>query len=122
MYLKLHNKSFRRSKKKRPKVEWTLASDVMERIRMLVESLKLDWIQISSLTAIRSKNSKTRAYARIWGLSKIWQLALKSSPAYIIEVISEKFDKLDSKKQDQILLHELAPHTQKFFWFSFTSL
>ena len=29
-------------------------------------------------------------------------------PAYIIEVISEKFNKLPKRKQDDVLLHELA--------------
>ena len=52
--------------------------------------------------------------ARVWGLGRIWQQALDLSPAYIIEVISEKFDRLAEKEQDVILIHELL-HIPKTF-------
>jgi predicted metallopeptidase len=63
---------------------------------------------------MRSENSQTRAYARIWGLSKVWQQALKQKPAYIVEVISEKYDKLSNIEKDKVLLHELT-HIPKNF-------
>lgn len=46
--------------------------------------------------------------ARIWSFGKIWQLALNQKPAYIIEVISEKFDSLSDKEKNNVLLHEIA--------------
>ncbi len=52
--------------------------------------------------------------ARIWGMSKIWQLALEEEPAYVIEVLSEKFDGLSNGQKENILLHEIA-HIPKNF-------
>lgn len=103
-----------RSIKSSKRVEWVSAPDIEKKIKNLVISLRLDWIKRSRIFCFRSKNSKTRAHARIWGLSRIWQQALKIKPAYIIEVISEKFDKLTDKEKDKVLLHELA-HVPKNF-------
>ena len=96
------------------KVDWKIAPDVKRKILHLVKSLELKWIKPSSIYCFRSTNSSSRAYARIWGFSKIWQLALKRDPAYIIEVLSEKFDKLSPREQDRVLIHELA-HIPKNF-------
>jgi predicted metallopeptidase len=103
-----------RSIKSSKRVEWVSAPDIGKKIKNLVISLRLDWIKRSRIFCFRSKNSKARAYARIWGLSRIWQQALGIKPAYIIEVISEKFDKLSDKEKDKVLLHELA-HVPKNF-------
>lgn len=96
------------------RVEWVSAPDIEKKVKSLIHTLRLDWIKRSRIFCFRSKNSKTRAYARIWGLSRIWQQALETRPAYIIEVISEKFDKLPDKKKNKVLLHELA-HVPKNF-------
>ena len=103
-----------RSIKSSKRVEWVSAPDIDKKVKNLVNTLHLDWIERSRIFCFRSKNSKTRAHARIWGLSRIWQQALKTKPAYIIEVISEKFDKLPDKEKDKVLLHELA-HVPKNF-------
>lgn len=47
-------------------------------------------------------------------MGKIWQLALESPPAYCLEVIAERYDKLSKSDQDKVLLHELA-HVPKNF-------
>lgn len=96
------------------KVEWLKAPDIHKRILMLARSLELNWIDTSRIYSFRSHHSSTRAYARIWGLSRIFQLALETDPAYVIEVISEKFDKLPVEQQDKILIHELV-HIPKSF-------
>lgn len=96
------------------KVDWQNAPDISIRIAHLVSSLHMSWIVNDRVYCFRSKNSKARAYARIWGLNRIWQLALGQGPAYIIEVLSEKYDKLSDHKKDEILLHELA-HIPKNF-------
>lgn len=101
-----------RSSKKR--LNWQRAIDIQKRVKKLVKTLDLDWIDYSKIYCFRSNNSKARAYARIWGLSTIWQKALNTKASYCIEVLSEKFDHLAKKKQDEILLHELA-HIPKTF-------
>ncbi len=111
-------------KKVTGKVVWEPADDISARILALIDTLNLPWIKSSRIYSFRSHNSSTRAYARIWGLSRIFQLALDIEPAYVIEVISEKFDKLSAREQDKVLVHELvhipktfsgslAPHTRR---------
>lgn len=95
-------------------MEWKIAPDIKKRILHLIKELNLDWVKSRYIYCFRSFNSSSNSYARIWGLSKIWQIALKLGPSYIIEVISEKFDELSYRQQDKVLLHELA-HIPKNF-------
>lgn len=50
--------------------------------------------------------------ARCHGLSRIIQLTLDLKHHYVIEIISEQFDKLDKANQTKVLIHELMhiPH------------
>lgn len=96
------------------KIEWVEDGTVEKRISELVNLANLWHINPRRVFCFRSHNAKTRAFARIWGLSRIFQQALKIEPAYIIEVISEKFDKLSPDKQDMVLVHELL-HIPKTF-------
>lgn len=102
------------TKYRKAKIEWVRAYDIKRKVIKLVRDLEIDWVRKDRITCFRSKNAKTRAYARIWGFSKIWQMALKLEPAYIIEIISEKFDKLTEIEKDKVLLHELT-HIPKNF-------
>lgn len=103
-----------KKKSKNGRVDWQKAPDIQVKIAHLISTLDMNWIDNSSIHCFRSENSRARAYARIWGLSKIWQQALGTDAAYCIEVLSEKFDKLPEFKQDEVLLHELA-HIPKNF-------
>ena len=95
-------------------VDWREAKDIQKRVLHLIKSLDLDWIEKGNIYFFRSNNSSSRAYARIWGLSKIWQLALNRKAGYVIEVLAQRFDKLPQREQDRVLLHELA-HIPKNF-------
>jgi len=106
------------------KFEYQSAPDIKNRAFVLIERLHLDHLLGERLFFYRSTGSKARAYARTWGLPKIWQNALDIEPAYIIEVISKYFDKLPVREQDKVLLHEIShipknfsgallPHTRK---------
>jgi len=99
---------------KSSKFEWQEAPDIKARVLRLMESLELDYVLGERLFFYRSVGSKSRAYARTWGLPKLWQNALNVEPAYIIEVISRYFDKLSPKDQDKVLLHEIG-HIPKNF-------
>lgn len=101
-------------RKKSKKIEWIDAPDILGRVRALVELLKIEWIDTNQIFCFRSVEANTRAYARIWGLSRIWQRVLKVKPTYIIEVISEKFDSLPETEKNKIILHELT-HIPKNF-------
>lgn len=101
-------------RKKWTKVDWKESSEIKQRVLKLVKLLDMDWVDTNSLYFVRSSNSSSRAYARIWGLSKVWQITLKQKPSYVIEVLSQRFDKLNKHEQDKVLLHELA-HIPKNF-------
>lgn len=96
------------------KIQWQLAPDIKKRVVSLLETCDLEWVKPSKIYCFRSIQAKTRAYARIWGLNRIWQMALGTNPAYVIEVISEKFDGLPDIEKDKVLLHELT-HIPKNF-------
>lgn len=95
-------------------INWQKAPDIKLRIKEISKSLKFDWPDGRQVHCVRSINANTGAYARIWGLSRIWQETLDLTPSYIIEVIAEKFDRLSDTQKDKILLHELA-HIPKNF-------
>lgn len=107
-------KKGRKSTKYSRGVTWIPAPVVKLRINYLIKKTESLWADPTRIFAYRSFGAKTRAYARIWGLPRIWQMALKEKPSYIIEVISEKYDKLLSSRQDTILLHEIAHIPKKF--------
>lgn len=102
----------KRKAKSTASVSWELDSEIERRSLELIRSLELEWLSYGRIFFYRSINSKARAYARTWGLPRLWQRTLGVEPAYIVEVISEHFDKLSSKEQDKVLLHELThiPH------------
>lgn len=95
-------------------MDWIKAPDVKLRVIRLVKDLEMNYIKPRSVYAFRSTQSKTKAYARIWGLSKLWQQVLEVRPVYIVEVLSQYFDKLSEKEKDKVILHELT-HIPKNF-------
>ena len=101
-------------KRKWASVDWEETLEIRDRVKKLVFDLNMEWIDINQIFFVQSSNSSSRAYARIWGLSKIWQLVLREKPKYIIEVLSQRFEKLGRREQDKVLLHELA-HIPKNF-------
>ncbi len=107
-------RSKRGRKSSKSKMDWAKAKDVQTKVEFLVKDLELDWVNTKRIRCVRSKYSSSRAVARIWGLSQIWQLFVKKGPLYIIEVISERFDKLSGEEQGKVLLHELVHIPQTF--------
>lgn len=105
---------YKRGQKSTGKVNWELDPDIEGRTNKLIKALDLEWLSYGRIFFYRSRNSKARAYARTWGLPRLWQRTLNVEPAYIVEVISEHFDKLDRRKQDEVLLHELSHIPRNF--------
>ena len=93
---------------------WESASDIKKKVGLLVKKLGISHIDPKRIICFRSFGSKSRARARIWSLPRIWQLALKVKPAYCIEILSEKFDKLSEDDKTKVLIHELL-HIPKTF-------
>lgn len=95
-------------------MKFLTAPDIKQRIRLIVEKLGMDYVLVNRLICFRSLGSKSKARARIWSFPRVWQLALKIQPHYIIEVISEKFDQMSIADQDKTLIHELLHIPQNF--------
>lgn len=108
-FTRYHKKAY-----KNRKIDWVSAPDVKTQLSSLKKKLHLEWLNLNNIYCIRSSYAHTRALARIWGLGRIWQIALFSEPKYIIEVISERFDALGEIEQNKVLLHEIA-HIPKNF-------
>ncbi|MEA3342908.1 MAG: putative metallopeptidase [archaeon] len=90
------------------------APDVQERVNKIIEVLELSHITAQNVVCMRSWESKARAYARIWSLPRIWQKALGVEAHYVLEVLSERFDRQSMEDQDRTLIHELM-HIPKTF-------
>jgi predicted metallopeptidase len=89
-------------------IKYELAEEIMARLYEITKVLGMEHVRLSGVYAIRSRGSgSSRTLARCHALSKIWQLALGINAVYLIEVISEKFDKLSREEQDKVLIHEL---------------
>ncbi len=91
-----------------------LAPDIQNKVKDVVFKLRLDYINPENVVCMRSFGAQTRAIARIWSLPKIWQKALHFEPHYIIEVVSEKYDKQSDAEKDRTIIHELM-HIPKGF-------
>ncbi|MFH0749197.1 MAG: putative metallopeptidase [Candidatus Bathyarchaeota archaeon] len=102
-------------------IKYFEAPDVKEIAEEIVDILELQHIEFKHVYFYRSVGSKSKwTIARIYGLGKIWQKTLKISPSYIIEVISERYDKLDNELQLKTVIHELL-HIPKGFSGGFRS-
>jgi predicted metallopeptidase len=91
------------------------APDVKLLVDEIIEKLDFSHILSENVHCFRSSGSKSRRIiARIHGFGKIWQLALDVPPTYIIEVLSERFDKLCEEDKVKTVIHELM-HIPKGF-------
>ncbi len=72
-------------------------------------------IKIQDMRCFRSLGSKSRGtIARCHALGKIMQLALCRNAVYVLEFISERFDKLPDDEKTKVIIHELM-HIPKTF-------
>lgn len=104
----------RRHTKKSTKLEWVKDPEIQKQMKEIVLSLGLSHIPPERVFCYRTTGSKARAYARIWSFPKIFQQALSIESAYVMEIISEKFDKLDHDNKTKVIIHELL-HIPKNF-------
>lgn len=93
--------------------EFFNAEDVRSLAVDMIAELEFYHIDPERLFCFRSKGSKSRGtIARIYSLSRIWQKALSLPPYYLLEVIAERYDKLNEDEKQKIIIHELLhiPH------------
>jgi len=96
-------------------MEIKLAPDIKKIVNRLVPRLPFAvYINPKRIICMRSYKATSRARARIWSFPRIWQMALKLPPYYVIEVLSGHFDHLSDDDKTRVLIHELM-HIPKNF-------
>ncbi len=81
-------------------IQW-LAEDIIKKLNMR-------HIDIERIICVKSSGSKSKqTLARIHGLSKIFQKAMRTKSIYVIEFISETFDGLEKDEKIKTIIHEL---------------
>jgi predicted metallopeptidase len=97
------------------KIKYYEALDVKEIVERIIAELGFNHIELKGIHCFRSVGSKSkRTIARIHSLGKIWQKALNTQPSYLIEVISERYDRLSRDEKEKVLIHELLHIPQGF--------
>ena len=89
-------------------IKYTEAPEVKELVERIVSELGFSHIDLNCIYCFRSMDSKSRrTVARIHSLGKLWQKALNKHSAYLIEVISERYDRLSAEEKEKVIIHEL---------------
>jgi predicted metallopeptidase len=89
-------------------ISYSEAPDVKQLVDEISDKLDFFHVVPQFVFCVRSKGSASRrTIARIHGLGKIWQETLNIPCAYVIEVISERFDRLNQDEKEKTVIHEL---------------
>jgi predicted metallopeptidase len=89
-------------------ISYSEAADVKKLADEIAEKLEFFHVVPQFVFCIRSKGSASRrTIARIHGLGKVWQQTLNIPSSYVIEVISERFDRLTQEEKEKTIIHEL---------------
>jgi predicted metallopeptidase len=96
-------------------IKYEEALDVKRLADEIAQALDFFHVVPQFVFCVRSMGSESkRTIARIHGLGKIWQEVLNLPSAYVIEVISERYDKLSEIDKEKTIIHELL-HIPKGF-------
>jgi predicted metallopeptidase len=96
-------------------IKYTEAPDAKKMVDEIAEALGFFHVVPQFVFCVKSQGSKSeRTIARIHGLGKIWQDVLNLPSAYVIELISERYDRLPEAEKERTLIHELLHIPQGF--------
>ncbi len=102
------------NKKIKMPIKYNIAEDLQEQVNEIAGML-FPHVRVNDVVCLRSFESKSRGtIARCHALGKAMQLALNRKGFYVIEVISERFDKMGEEEKIKTLIHELM-HIPKSF-------
>jgi len=87
----------------------------LQKIAEEISKLLFSHVNIQRIKCFRSYGtSSRRTIARCHALGKIMQKAIGTEAWYVLEFLSERFDKLESEEKIKVILHELM-HIPKTF-------
>src|SRR3989344_2208507 len=95
-------------------MNWEHAKDVTKDLKDILSKISMPHVDMKRVIAFRSFGSSSRARARIWSFPKIWQQALNLPAHYVLEVLSEKYDRLSHDDRKRVLIHELLNIPKNF--------
>ena len=89
-------------------IEYSEAPDVKRLADEIANSLDFFHVVPQFVFCVRSRGSESRrTIARIHGFGRIWQETLNLPASYVIEVISERYDRLTEEDKEKTVIHEL---------------
>jgi predicted metallopeptidase len=96
-------------------LDYLPAPDIDEELGRIIRTLVWDHVDPRRVRAIRSRGTKSRRIlARCHGLPKAIQTGLAIPAHYVIELVSENYDRLSRAEQTKTLIHELM-HIPRIF-------
>jgi predicted metallopeptidase len=96
-------------------IRYELAPDIEKELRKISRSLKMDHIDLKRVRGVRSYGSTGKGViARCHALPKVMQLALGIGAHYVVEILTENYQRLSPEAQTKILIHELMHIPETF--------
>lgn len=97
-------------------IKYHQAPDIKESAEKIIKTMNWNHVLLEHIAFLRSTGSKAKyTIARCHALGKAMQIGMERKKGfYLIEVISEKFDKLSQEEQIKVIIHELM-HIPKSF-------
>jgi predicted metallopeptidase len=96
-------------------IRYELAPDIEKQLRQIASRLEMNHIDLKRVRGVRSYGSTGKGViARCHALPKVMQLALGIEAHYVIEILTENYEKLNEGAQIKILIHELMHIPETF--------
>lgn len=96
-------------------MKYEKAEDLKKQAQCVVDKMRWNHIDLNNVGFLRSFGSSSRGtIARCHAMGKAMQLALDRKGFYLLEFISERFDKMSKEDQIRVMIHELM-HIPKTF-------
>ena len=95
-------------------MKYEFAEDIQNKAEEISKIL-FPHIKLESVKYFRSYGTSSRGtIARCHGMPKVMQKALNIKAVYVLEFLSERFDKMDEEEKTKVIIHELM-HIPKNF-------
>jgi predicted metallopeptidase len=96
-------------------IRYELAPDIEKQLGQIARTLEMNHIDLKRVRGVRSYGSTGKGViARCHALPKVMQLALGIDAHYVIEILTENYEKLSEGAQIKILIHELMHIPETF--------
>jgi predicted metallopeptidase len=96
-------------------IRYKMAPDIESKLKRISRRLKMDHIDLDRIKGVRSYGSTGKGViARCHALPKVMQLALGIDAHYVVEILTENYDRLSKEEQIKILIHELMHIPETF--------